>query len=153
MIDPRLAALHDIQPAPEPSWWPPAPGWWLLAGLLLVALILLGRHLWHGWRRWRRYRRVLRELDEQVRTHGDQPRELTAAVSTLLRRAALLCFPPEQVAAPGTEDWLRFLERTGGPGFVDGPGRVLAEGPYRPGIAVDAAGLHRLARHWLRRNL
>lgn len=153
MIDPRLAALHDIRPAPEPPWWPPAPGWWLLALLIAAGLFLLGRILWRGWCRWRLRRRVLRELDRQVQTHSEQPRELAGVVSGLLRRAALQRFPPEQVAALTAEDWLRFLERTGGPGFIDGPGRVLAEGPFRPGVAVDAADLRRLARHWLRRNL
>jgi hypothetical protein len=153
MIDPRLGALHDIQPAPEPTWWPPGPAWWLLGLLMLVALVVAGWYLWHGWRRLRLRRRVLQELHQQIRTYADQPRELAGAVSVLLRRAALQRFPPEQVAGLSGTDWLRFLERTGGRGFIDGPGRVLAEAPYRPGVPLDVTGLHQLARHWLRCNL
>jgi len=42
--------LRDIHlPAPL-SWWPPAPGWWLLL-TLLVAIALLGGYLLHRYRR------------------------------------------------------------------------------------------------------
>ena len=45
--------LRDIHEPLAPSWWPPAPGWWL------VALVLLAAVAWGGWRRWRRRRRHL----------------------------------------------------------------------------------------------
>ncbi|MGB5726303.1 MAG: DUF4381 domain-containing protein, partial [Thiogranum sp.] len=42
--------LRDIH-LPDPlSWWPPAPGWWLLL-TLLVAIALLGGYLLHRYRR------------------------------------------------------------------------------------------------------
>ncbi len=34
---------EQLQPIvlPEPvKWWPPAPGWWLLAATLLIAIVL-----------------------------------------------------------------------------------------------------------------
>ncbi|HCG70266.1 MAG TPA: DUF4381 domain-containing protein, partial [Gammaproteobacteria bacterium] len=33
-----LTALKDIYPPVEPHWWPPAPGWWLVAMLLFAVL-------------------------------------------------------------------------------------------------------------------
>jgi hypothetical protein len=34
--------LNDIVvPAPVP-WWPPAPGWYVLLGISLAALVLMG---------------------------------------------------------------------------------------------------------------
>ncbi|MBS1202779.1 MAG: hypothetical protein H6R22_1288, partial [Chromatiaceae bacterium] len=47
-----LAGLRDWH-LPDPvSWWPPAPGWWLVAGLALAACALT----LHWWLRRRRRR-------------------------------------------------------------------------------------------------
>ena len=51
-----LAQLRDIH-LPDPiSGWPPGPGWWLLALLLLTVLAVLGTWLWRRRREnaWRR---------------------------------------------------------------------------------------------------
>ena len=45
-----LQKMRDIHYPGDPSWFPPAPGWWLVAALLIAALIWL-------YRRFYRYRR------------------------------------------------------------------------------------------------
>ena len=65
----NLANLYDIVvPEPASLWWPLAPGWWAVIGLVFLALILIAWRLAVVWRR-NAYRRVaLAELDRL----GDQ---------------------------------------------------------------------------------
>lgn len=143
--------LRDIHVPGAPSAWPPAPGWWLLAALGLVALLLIGQRGWHHLRRARRRRHILAELDN-LRGESCGPALITG-VSTLLKRVALSRFPRLDVAALTGADWLAFLDRTGGAGaFQHGAGRVLADGPYHPAPRCDAEALLTLARSWLRKN-
>ena len=154
-----LSDLRDWH-LPDPvSWWPPAPGWWLLAGLILLGLWLAIR----GGRRWRRQssstRAALRQLDalgKALARDGDQ-RRFVVGVSQLLRRLALVRFPREQVAGLSGDAWLGFLDATGGGGsFAQGAGRVLAESAYRADAAFDAefdpAQLSRIAVGWIHAN-
>ncbi|HIE54750.1 MAG TPA: DUF4381 domain-containing protein [Chromatiaceae bacterium] len=152
MQDP-LSGLKDIH-LPDPvGWWPPAPGWWLLAALLLVLLFLLGR-VWRARRCGRAlYDEALAEL-EVIRSHyesrGD-PQQAVRDLSRLLRRVAISRFPREEVAGLVGDDWLGFLDRAiDGGGFLHGPGRVLAEGPYRAEPETfDVEPLFTLVRRWL----
>jgi hypothetical protein len=155
-----LAQLRDWH-LPDPiQWWPPAPGWWVSAALLLAVL------LWLAGLRWRRHRRrgaaahsALRELAAlrtTVQADGDT-RAFVAAVSRLLRRFALARFPREQVAGLTGDAWLGFLDATGGgDGFRHGPGRALADLAYGGTRAGDPPpnpdALAELAEAWIRAN-
>jgi hypothetical protein len=149
-------ALRDIHMAPAPSWWPPAPGWWLVAVLALVLLLILLRFLAGRMRVWRRRRRAL-QLLANARTVSDDRRQVLAELSIALKRIALQCFPQQSVAGLNGADWLAFLDRTDRTGgerrFRDGPGRVLADAPYRPSVEVDLDAVFALARDWTRRNV
>lgn len=149
--------LRDIHLPAAPSFWPPAPGWWVLAALLLLLLAWAARVLWKRQRVRRQRQRV---LDALARLEGDLASEPTpealALVSALLRRLALSRFPREQVAVLTGDAWLTFLDRSGGQGrFANGPGRVLASGPYKRRLptGVDTVGLTALVREWVDTNL
>ncbi len=149
--DPLAAmGLRDIHGAPAPEFWPPAPGWWLLAALVLAGLAWLAVRALAAWRRWRLRQQILAELDGLAACAPDQ---LAAQLSVLLRRIALMYFRRSEVAPLAGSAWLAFLDRTGGGGaFTAGPGRVLASAPYAvPGAASgDRAALLSLARRWVR---
>lgn len=148
---PQELPLRDIHAPPVPEFWPPAPGWWVL---FAVALVLLGLALWwlYGrYRAMRRHRRIMGELESLKGRSGGA--DLAAEVSALLKRVALARFPRTGVASLTGQCWLDFLDRNGGAGrFADGPGRVLADGPYAPAPVFDAEALLALARDWIRRN-
>lgn len=150
-----LAGLHPIHLPPEVGWWPPAIGWWFLALLLSAALgwlavWILRRH------RDDRYRHVaLAELEMLLAAFAadaDHAR-FAAGCNQLLRRAALRRYPAAGVAALTGAQWLAFLDRSGGTdAFGNGPGKALADAPYAPAAAFDAAALHRACATWLRRH-
>lgn len=143
--------LRDIHPPASPEPWPPAPGWWLLLALVVVALAALGVRTWRALRARARRRRILAELTGL----GAAARgaELAGAVSALLKRVALSRFQRAEVAPLTGLAWLDFLDRHGGAGrFAGGPGRVLAEGPYAPAPDLDPQALLDLAGAWVRRN-
>jgi len=118
-----LQYLNDIVvPAPI-TWWPLAPGWYLLAFFLLA---MLGFLAYRQWRRWRQngYRRqALRELSflREDGTAGS-----LRQLPILLKRAALSLWPREAVASLTGATWHRFLDETAGTDrFCSGAGETL----------------------------
>lgn len=148
--------LRDIHLPLSPEQWPPAPGWWVL---LITGLLLLGWFTFCLFKHWRRYRlqkEILASLDALKANHSDeQLPEFLAEVSILLRRVAMMNFPPQQVAALTGKGWLSFLDLHGGDGaYSNGVGSVLATGPYASSSAlnVDKEALLSLTKKWIKRN-
>jgi hypothetical protein len=148
--------LRDIHMAPPPEFWPPAPGWWVLGVLAIVLFTLATVWLYRRYRLYRQRQRVLAELDQlRALDKKQQAVEFTTAVSTLLRRVALMRYARQRVAPLSGVEWLRFLDATGGDGeFTTGAGQVLAYGPYVPHPQdVPADRLLALAQSWIKKNL
>jgi hypothetical protein len=147
--------LRDIHPPPPPEFWPPAPGWWIAALLLLTLFAFVTARLYRHYRHLQQRRRMLAELElAGGRAATKSATERVAAISTLLRRVALMRYGRNRVASLSGPDWLQFLDATGGAGqFSHGAGRVLENGPYVPHIEEnEVGGLLVLARDWLKRN-
>ncbi len=157
-MTPQALPLRDIQ-LPDPiSWWPPAPGWWLLSVLGLV-LALTAAVAWSRRRRKRQlYREAMHELERIHRETwraSEDPTILVREMSQLLRRVALSVYPRGQVAGLVGEDWLRFLDQAlhdtpCANAFTEGAGRILVSAPYRPRAQADAGELVRLCRSWIK---
>lgn len=159
-LDPSPLAsldLRDIHAAAVPEFWPLAPGWWLLALLVLAVLAVSSWWLIRIWRQRRHEARILSELDTLAESSSA---EAATLISTLLRRVALMRFKRIDVASLSGNDWLGFLDGTGGNGdFVNGAGRVLATVPYSAPSALPGntdsnnEALLSLARQWIHSNL
>lgn len=158
-MNPTAAAtldLRDIHAAAAPGFWPPAPGWWLLAVLLLVLLTVATLWLLRRYRAYRLTLQILDELNTLSNSIGNiNTEDFLTKLSVLLRRIALRRYSREQVAPLTGSDWLRFLDATGGGGdFEHGVGQILEIGPYRPlGRELPADELLTLARRWVKQNL
>ena len=146
-----MEQLRGIHLPPEPSLWPPAPGWWLLALLAAVALWRLLSVSRRILARRRRRRSALRALTRiQSRVDHESPCVLCADVSVLLREIAATHFAGDDVAALTGEAWVQFLERSvGGDADFTRVRRALLEAPYRRGGDADVHTLVSTARVWV----
>ena len=138
--------LRDIH-LPEPvSWWPPAPGWWLLLALS-IALVATG---WWLLARYRR-RRVLRQLQQELQhiREGylqDKDAAVLGRLSVLLRRACLSFYPRHEVASLTGDDWLGFLNSRTRNAFDDDAAQLLLQAPYRDRQQAETVDVKRLIR-------
>lgn len=139
-MSPLDLPLRDVHEPAAPSWWPPAPGWWGVFGVLLAVVAVLA---WWRWRRARRLRLAARLFDYAVAA-ADTPTEKVAAISELLRRAARRRDPAADTL--DGDDWLRLLDSgLPQPVFADGPGLLLLDGAFRPKVDENAVEALRIA--------
>ena len=95
MNNPALEQLRDIHLPQAVHWWPPAPGWWLVAALVLALTVWLSRYLQARYRR-QYFRGETQDLLKQVWQNYEQQAENTANADrdfientlALLRRAS-----------------------------------------------------------------
>lgn len=160
--------LRDIH-LPEPiSWWPIAPGWWLVAGGLLIifTLVFLGRKIYRSRQLKRDINTELENIKQQFQKTQNES-QLAKALSVLLRRAnityySLNNFNGEDVAGLTGDNWLAWLDKTHTKPdsavssknikFQSDIGRILTTAPYmadKSKLDYDAAGLIQLCESWL----
>jgi hypothetical protein len=147
-----LQELRDVH-MPDPiSLWPPAIGWWMIMGLLIIGVSLF---LWARASRERnRPQRIalaqLEHVKQQYAVHANDQWAIIQ-VSHLLRRYALAVFSRSQVAGLSGQSWLDFLDHSGGTNqFSDGPGQSLRSGPYQSHGPRSASNLLPLVERWIR---
>lgn len=149
-MNPQTLPLRDIH-LPDPiGWWPPAPGWWVVAALLIL---VFGVVVWL-WRQ-RRHRQIpmnltLRELNRIEREYAGNKVLLAQELSVLLRRSAMTLYGREATAGLTGVAWLAFLDtHVGKPLFNTDNGRFLLESAYNPKADVDTLALVNSIRLWI----
>jgi hypothetical protein len=139
-----LEHLHDIVLPPPVSLWPPAPGWYVVLVLLLLAAAWMG---WRWWQHWQAngYRRAaLRHLA----TLQDAP-----AIAELLRRTALAIAPRHVIAENIGTAWVDWLAAQCPVVMPPEVRRLLTAGIYEGRIAEDDISLLRAyAVRWITRH-
>jgi len=168
--DAAQLALRDIHLPGLVAWWPPAPGWWLLATLAILGLVAFALYYRSG-----RHRRAALRVTAKVRAaleQGAEPVECLQRVSTTLRRFAMTTADQQNVASlravggvaerPDSDEvagligqrWLRYLDsRWQRDEFTSGAGRLLLAAPYARPDTIDrvhALDLTNLCADWLK---
>lgn len=139
-----LDRLHDLASPPAIPWWPLAPGWYVLA----VLLMLLALWLVHRWRRrWlaNGYRReALQALG--VATDG-------ASIAALLRRTALAAASRPEIAGLTGVAWTDWLAAHAAIPMPEEVRHLLHSGIYAPDEArAEITTLRAYAGRWLRKH-
>jgi len=155
-----LNQLADIHLPAAVSYWPPAPGWWLLLALLLAGLGWVAFGYYRRWQQQQRLLQALAGLDKAWQTYMnagtiDKQRnqaglDFLYSCNSLLKRVAMAIHPDSEVAALSGQAWLEFLDASGKcEDFTKGAGMVLADGEYKPRFDADAQALAALVRSWI----
>ena len=150
-LDP-LAALRDIHAPADPGFWPPAPGWIALAGLVTVfglAATVVAARRWRAGRFRREALASLRSLRDRHRK-GATDTEVAMELSALIRRVALARCPREEVAGLTGDRWLARLEATL-PGIGVSARVALLDAPYARRCRFDVRRALAACEHWIRR--
>lgn len=126
-------ALANLKPliAPEPiSWWPLAPGWWLLGAALLLTLISVA--VW-GWKRWQHYRgtRYQREALALL-----EPIDNVTDIALIIRRVAISVLGRSRAA---TTAWHEIC-----PTMDEQSLQLLTESQYKNRSNITAEDIERL---------
>lgn len=147
-----LAALRDIHGPPAPEFWPPAPGWFALAGLAIVLGLAAAAVAARWWRAGRFRREALASLRSLRARHaaGTPDTEIAMELSALIRRVALARRPREEVAGLTGDRWLAWLESTL-PELGVSAGTALLHAPYARRCRFDVARAIAASEHWIRR--
>ena len=146
-----LAQLQDIHSAGQPLWWPPAPGWWILAIILLLVLAFVLRKI-VKWLSVRRRRKAwLRALEDLIREYDpvQHPHEYLAGLNRLFRAVAVKAFPGTACARLQGEEWVAFIASLMPEQHAADQLGALATGPYEPLPRFEASFLNASASTWV----
>ena len=147
----NLSDMADLALPDSVSWWPLAPGWWVL-GLFVVILLcwawILHRRAWLE----RVYRREALALLDELDGKADA-QAVCREVNEVLKRAAITAYGRERVASLYGAEWVLFLNEMM-PEAVFGADMesLLGAGLYT-GKGVDTGTVNTLleaARTWIR---
>ena len=164
-----MSTLADLEPLiapPAVDAWPPAPGWWFLAALLLT-LVLVFRL-----RPWRRRQPIevdttdsalepqrqmaLDELAQLRKPYGGEPaNQWLQQLNALLKRLCRSRYPDDNPHTLSGRAWLAFLDsRCPAAGLTRW--MVLVEGVYRAECRLDdkaIQGLEQAVQIWVRKHV
>ena len=162
---PSTLPLKDIHLPPAVGAWPPAPGWWIGAIVLIATVATISffviRH-----RRRNAYRRaavqVAKHFNEHFHQHQDKT-QLAIDCSELLRRVAVTAYGTQAAGISGRR-WLQFLDEkldekldkrkkrnAKTPASMFGNLEpALLQAPYRRSVDYDTQALQQALMHWIK---
>ncbi|MDD9896234.1 MAG: DUF4381 domain-containing protein [Gammaproteobacteria bacterium] len=153
-----LAQLADIHLPGEISYWPPAPGWWVLAALLLLGGYFLIRKIVQQRNLQKVCQHALAELENCYLRFASAEEEDMGGLrlryvnefNSVMRRVALVHFPQANVASLGGDAWVDFIRQKGdSSGLNDEIAAALSFGRFQTQCDVDVDAMNSLGQAWI----
>jgi hypothetical protein len=104
-----LAQLRDIHLPEAVSWWPLAPGWWVLGALLVAGLAYTGHFFWQRHHAFTYRRQALIKIKQLP--NNCQHQRITALLA-LLKRVAVSAYPEFHLSSLNQAEFIAFLNKT-----------------------------------------
>lgn len=146
-----LHALRDIHLPKAISFWPPAPGWFVLVILGIAVFVSLAYYLQRRWQRSKANKAALLQLAVLQQQRQEMPAtEVAANIAILLRRVALSHYLRTDIAALQGDAWLHFLDKTGKTNTFIQHKHLLLKIPYKKHTKNDVTILFTLAKRWIK---
>jgi len=150
-VEKLLSQLRGIPSPPEPGWWPLAAGWWILLGIIALAVIAA-----IYFRRQKTQLGLYHQADLELQRitnlylETEDNQALLLSLSAWLRRVCIIAFPEKPIAAITGQAWIEFLDQTlPGSHFTQGVGGVFSGEIYSRQPVVDSNAILRLCHAWL----
>jgi hypothetical protein len=153
-----LAQLADIHLPGAVTFWPPAPGWWILAIMLIAGLYWLASKVINRRNLQKICEHALAELERchrEFASDGSSDRNYSKlryvnAFNSVLRRVALVHFPQANVASLGGNAWVDFIREKGDSSDLnDELAAALSYGRFQTKCEVNVDAMNSLGQSWI----
>lgn len=147
-----LNQMHNIKEPDPVSWWPLAPGWWLLIGLTAALLCWLAYKLVRRAKQ-NRYRKEALALLAKVAAQPEQ--HSVTDINEIIKRTALHAYPRErpEIARNYGERWVQWLNsKCSAPVITGTAADALAHDTYKADASAPLKTSLEAARRWVQRH-
>jgi hypothetical protein len=147
-----LQQLKDIHLPRPVGFWPPALGWWIVLFVLPLSVFAFYslRKPYQAFLIKKQLMQHLSEIELAYR-NGESAILSMQKLTNLLKKAALMSYPREQVASLYGADWVHFLQASIPQYDASRVMVLIQQSLYQPEINEDISDLFVFARHWLRK--
>ena len=156
-----LEQLADIHLPAAITYWPPAPGWWVLAAFVLAALVWASLQVLQQIRQRKICAYALKELDKIHQEFEENDRSSEEAensaqllfvnqFNSVIRRVALWHYPNSGIASLGGAAWVDFIKEKGdSSGMTKEIAEAISQGRFKPHCEVDVNALDQFGQQWI----